>query len=331
MHWIGRGDIKGGIRELERAVAINPQFGYAHLQLAHLYTEQGDFTRAEAAARGAPWSCRSSTSRARKASSSSARTRAWATSSIGWDATTDALKEYQTELLYLSASDHVLKERSLIELHQKLGAVYLRLDNAADARRHLDLAIRLFTERAARGESDPATAYYVGVAYALLDDVEHAVRYLQQAIEARGGQNRRRAAQDPDLVDVRPALEALGLRRIADVQIDDCRLRRAFGSAIGEISRSSIVNLQSSLLAGRSAARLIDAGIAARDLAPELAELAAAVTAARRAARPTSHNSKVITRISPTAWRTRSTPRTTPASSDEPLSRGTRIAFGTAG
>ena len=129
------------------------------------------------------------------------------------------MKEYQTELLYLSASDHVLKERSLIELHQKLGAVYLRLDNAKDARRHLDLAIRLFTERASRGESDPATAYYIGVAYALLDDVEHAVRYLQQAIEARGGQNRRRAAQDPDLSTRTPSARSAGVDGIADCRI----------------------------------------------------------------------------------------------------------------
>ena len=141
----------------------------------------------------------------------------------------EALKEYQTELLYLSASDHVLKERSLIELHQKLGAVYLRLDNANDARRHLDLAIRLFTERAARGESDPATAYYIGIAYALLDDVEHAVRYLQQAIEARGGQNRRRAAQDPDLPRA-PGAGSTGAGRIADCRLTDCRFEESFAA-----------------------------------------------------------------------------------------------------
>ena len=34
---------------------------------------------------------------------------------------------------------------------------------------------------------------------------------LTQAIEARGGQNRRRAANDPDLQTMRGPLEALGL------------------------------------------------------------------------------------------------------------------------
>ena len=154
------------------------------------------------------------------------------------------MKEYQTELLYLSASDHVLKERSLIELHQKLGAVYLRLDNTKDARRHLDLAIRLFTERAARGESDPATAYYIGIAYALLDDVEHAVRYLQQAIEARGGQNRRRAAQDPDLVTYAQRSKRWDLSNCR-LQIDDCRLR---GNSAAKSAKFTIFNRQSAIV-----------------------------------------------------------------------------------
>jgi non-specific serine/threonine protein kinase len=53
VHWVGRGDLRAGIAELERAVAINPQFGYAHHQLAFLYTETGDLEKAEAAARKA--------------------------------------------------------------------------------------------------------------------------------------------------------------------------------------------------------------------------------------------------------------------------------------
>ncbi len=210
VYWIGRGDARRGIRELERAVAINPQFGYAYLQRAYLFTEEGDLARAEDAARRAVDLQEQYISGEEGFLIVGAHTR------LGYvlyrrGKYADALKEYQTELLYLSASDHVLKERSLIELHQKLGAVYLRLESPKDARRHLDLAVRLFGERAARGESDPATAYYVGVAYALLDDVEHAVQYLTEAIEARGGQNRRRAANDPDLRAVRAPLEALGL------------------------------------------------------------------------------------------------------------------------
>jgi serine/threonine protein kinase/tetratricopeptide (TPR) repeat protein len=210
VYWIGRGDTRAGIRELERAVAINPQFGYAHLQLAHLYTQEGDFARAEAAARRAVELQEQYISGEEGFMVVGAHTRlGYVYYRLGKYA--DALKHYQTELRFLSASDHVLKERSLIELHQKLGAAYLRLDQPADARRHLDLAIKMFGERAARGESDPATAYYAGAAYALEDDIEQAVRYLSEAIQARGAQNRRRAAEDPDLAAVRPSLEALGL------------------------------------------------------------------------------------------------------------------------
>ena len=214
VHWIGRGDLQQGIRELERAVAINPQFGYAHLQLAYLYTEQDDYARAEASARRAIELQEQYISGEEGFLVVGAHTRmGYVFYRLGrYD---DALKEYQTELLYLSASDHVLKERSLIELYQKLGAAYLRLGHSHDARRHLELAIRLFDERSARGEADPATAYYVGIAYALLDDVEHAMKHLTRAIEARGGQNRRRAATDPDLAGVKPALAALGLISVA--------------------------------------------------------------------------------------------------------------------
>ena len=210
VHWIGRGDLKRGIKELERAVGINPQFGYAHLQLAFLYTEKGDYTHAEASARRAVELQEQYISGEEGFLVVGAHTRlGYVFYRMGRYA--EALKQYQTELLFLSASDHVLKERSLIELHQKLGAVHTRLEQPEDARRHFDLAIKLFADRTARGESDPATAYYVGVAYALLDDIEQAVRHLELALQARSAQNRRRAALDPDLVAVRPALEALGL------------------------------------------------------------------------------------------------------------------------
>lgn len=210
VHWIGRGDIAAGISELERAVVINPQFGYAHLQLAWLYTEAGDFARAESAARRAVDLQEQYISGEEGFLIVGAHTRlGYAFYRQGrYD---EALKEYQTELVFLSSSDNVLKDRSLIELHQKLGAAYFRLGRDDEAKRHLRLCIRMYEERAASGVSEPATMYYVGVAYALLDDAEMAVRYLEPAITARGSLNRRRAARDPDLESVSAALLALGL------------------------------------------------------------------------------------------------------------------------
>lgn len=46
-YWIGRGDIVAGIAELERAIAINPDLGYAHLQLGLLYALRGNLAQAE--------------------------------------------------------------------------------------------------------------------------------------------------------------------------------------------------------------------------------------------------------------------------------------------
>jgi len=50
-HWVGRGDIDTGIVELERALAINPDLGYAHLQLGLLYALRGNFVKAERSCR----------------------------------------------------------------------------------------------------------------------------------------------------------------------------------------------------------------------------------------------------------------------------------------
>src|SRR6188768_1628990 len=174
VHWVGRGDLRAGVAELERAVAINPQFGYAHHQLAYLYTELGEYDKA----------------------ASGAHTR------LGYvfyrqGRYEEALAEYQMELLFLSSSDHVLKDRSLVELHQKLGAALVRLGRVDEGRRHLELAIRKYEERAALGEVEAATQYYVAGAYALMDDAEKAVKLLEKSI-GKQKWNQPRAIRDPD-------------------------------------------------------------------------------------------------------------------------------------
>ncbi len=218
VHWIGRGDIKSGIRELERAIAINPQFGYAHLQLANLYTEEGQYARAEDAARRAVDLQEQYISGEEGFLVVGAHTRlGYVFYRLGrYD---DALKEYQTELLYLSASDHVLKERSLIELHQKLGAVYLRLDNATDA-------------AAPPGPGDPPVhraggARRIRSGHRVLH--RHRLRAARRrrargALSAAGDRGPRRPEPPPRRARpgprrrVRPALEALGL---VELQIAD--------------------------------------------------------------------------------------------------------------
>ncbi len=209
VHWVGRGDLRAGIAELERAVAINPQFGYAHHQLAYLYTETGNLDKAEAAARKAIVLQEQYISGEEGFLVIGAHTR------LGYvfyrrGKYPEAAKEYQAELMFLSSSDHVLKDRSMVELHQKLGAALVRLGNATEGKRHLKLAIKKYEERAAMGELEAATEYYVAAAYSLLDDAEHAVKHLEAAI-SKQARNRRRASNDPDFEEIRPALTALGL------------------------------------------------------------------------------------------------------------------------
>jgi tetratricopeptide (TPR) repeat protein len=209
-HWIGRGDIPQGIAALEKAVAINPQFGYAQLQLAFLHTEQGDYERARAAATKAV------DLQERYISGEEGLLVMGAHARLGYvhyreGRYAEAVQEYLRELAFLGSTDHVLKDRTLIELHQKLGAAYLRLGQTADAERHLGVAIRSFEERVARGADDPATKYYAAIALALRGDTERAVKYLEETWRRAGALNRLRAARDPDLESVRSALEAKGL------------------------------------------------------------------------------------------------------------------------
>jgi serine/threonine protein kinase/Tfp pilus assembly protein PilF len=215
VHWVGRGDLRAGVAELERAVAINPQFGYAHHQLSYLYTELGEYASAEREARKAVDLQEQYISGEEGFLVVGAHTR------LGYvfyrqGQYEDALSEYQTELLFLSSSDHVLKERSLIELHQKLGAALVRLGRDAEGRRHLKLAIRKYEDRAAIGEVEAATQYYVAAAFALQDDAENALRLLESSVR-RQRWNQERALRDPDFEPLRPAVEAIDTRERSQV------------------------------------------------------------------------------------------------------------------
>ena len=209
-YWVGKGKIAEGIDALERAVAINPEFGYAHLQLAFLFTELQQYEKAEAAAE------RAVDLQERYISGEEGLLIVGAHTRLGYvhyrrGRYADAVKEYQSELVFLTATDHMLKERALIELHQKLGAAYLRLGQAADAERHLRLAIRGYEERVARGADDPNTKYYAAVAYALRGDTDRALKYLEDTFPKLGALNRLRIGHDPDLEAVHPALAVKGL------------------------------------------------------------------------------------------------------------------------
>ena len=213
-YWVGRGDIDAGIAEMERALAINPDLGYAHLQLGLLYALRGNYVKAEAACRVAIDLQERFLSGKEGLQIVGAHTR------LGYvyylqGRYPEAVKLYEQEVAALAASDHALRERSLIELNVKLAATYQRMDRPIDANRHCTEAVTRFERRIARGADDPATKYYIASLYGLRGETDLAVRYLRESISKLPALNRVRARADPDFDPIRsdPAfVEALADR-----------------------------------------------------------------------------------------------------------------------
>ena len=201
-YWIGRGDIDAGIAEMERALAINPDLGYAHLQLGLLYALRGNYVKAER-------SCRVAVDlQERFLSGKEGLQIVGAHTRLGYvyylqGRYPEAIKLYEHEVAALAASDHALRERSLIELHVKLAATYQRMDRSADANRHCTEAVTRFKRRIARGADDPATKYYIASLYGLRGDGEKAIRYLRESLTELPALNRARAMTDPDFDPIR--------------------------------------------------------------------------------------------------------------------------------
>ena len=201
-YWVGRGDLDAGIAHLERAAEINPDLGYAHLQLGMLYAIRGDYADAEASCR------RAIDLQERFVSGREGLQIVGAYTRLGYvqylrGAYADALRVFQKQVDALSASDHALKERSLIELNYKIGATYLRMDQPEDAERHFAQAMKSFEGRLARGADDPFTKYYIAGLCGLRGDLDHAVRYFEETLAQLPALNRARAALDPDFEALR--------------------------------------------------------------------------------------------------------------------------------
>ncbi|MFL6213291.1 MAG: protein kinase domain-containing protein [Blastocatellia bacterium] len=201
-YWVGKGMLAEGIEELEKSIAINPQAGYAYLQLVYLHTLRGSFERAEAVARDAVDLQERYISGREGLQIVGAHTR------LGYvyycQARYDeALREYNYELKFLQSSDHALRQRGLIELDQKMGAAYLRLGQTEEAKRHFTSGIKRYEELRARGSADPFTHYYMANLYALAGDADQTLKYLHRAIAELRDVNVTRARIDPDFDSLR--------------------------------------------------------------------------------------------------------------------------------
>jgi serine/threonine protein kinase/Flp pilus assembly protein TadD len=204
-YWLGQGRVDEAIGEFERSLQLNPDAGYTHLQLALLYTLRGDYQAAENIAKEAIRLQDQAMSGATGLIVVGAHTRlGYAHYRQGrYD---DAIREYRRELEMLSVGDHLLRERTGIELQQKLGAAYRRKGDLASAERHETQAVRVFEARLSRGADDPATRYYIANLYGLRGDAEPAQRHLDPVLKAHPAFTKWRVPRDPDFDPVRTAI-----------------------------------------------------------------------------------------------------------------------------
>jgi tetratricopeptide (TPR) repeat protein/predicted Ser/Thr protein kinase len=201
-HWYGKGQFAEGIAPLERAVALNPEAGYAWLQLSLLYSLTGRAEDGEGAAR------RAVELQERTVSGTEGLQVVGAHARLGYalfrqGRFEEAIEAYERELAFLASSDHALRPRMTIEVQQKLGAAYLRQGNLAEADRQFERAVAAFHERLARGADDPATRYYVAAVHALRGDAPAALVHLRVAVGRLTALNLARLRIDPDFDAVR--------------------------------------------------------------------------------------------------------------------------------
>jgi TolB-like protein/Tfp pilus assembly protein PilF/predicted Ser/Thr protein kinase len=201
-YWLGKGDVDSAIEEFEQTLRLNPSAGYAHLQLALLYTLRGDFTAAEQLARDAI------RLQDQAMSGTTGLLLVGAHSRLGYvhyrqGRYDDAIREYRRELEMLSVGDHLLRERTSIELQQKLGAAYRRRGDLESAAAHEAEALQRFETRLAAGADEPFTRYYIAAVYALRGEAETARQHLQRPLDELAAFTRWRLPRDPDFDAVR--------------------------------------------------------------------------------------------------------------------------------
>ena len=204
-YWMWRAQVPEAIAELRRSIELNPEAGYSHLQLSFLEALSGHLDEAETAAREAI------ELQERAMSGTEGLLIVGAHARLGYvhyrrrnyDA---ALTEYRRELAFVSTSDHALRERTLIELHQKLSALHGARGETDEAVRFADLAIAAHDRRIAAGADDPATRYYIAAVYAQRGDVAHTQQHLALPMKRLPAFTRWRLPRDLDFDLVREQL-----------------------------------------------------------------------------------------------------------------------------
>jgi len=207
--WLGRARVDDAIGHFLKAAELAPQAGYTYLQLALLNALTGQLAEAERYAREAVDLQQRAMSGTQGLIIVGAHTRLGYVHYLRGDYE-EAIREYRRELNFLTLTDHALRDRSIIEVDQKLAAAYLRLGDADSARTFGDDAVAAFDRRLAAGADDPFTRYYVAALHALRDDVEPVLSHLERPLRELAAFTRWRLPRDPDFATVlaNPAVAA---------------------------------------------------------------------------------------------------------------------------
>jgi TolB-like protein/predicted Ser/Thr protein kinase len=200
--WMGKGKVPEAIDHLRQSIALNPEAGYSYLQLSFLEAINGDLDAAEESARHAI------SLQERAISGTEGLLIVGAHARLGYvhylrKRYDEAYAEYRRELEFLATSDHALRERTLIELHQKLSALHFARGDAEQAAHFGDLAIEGLERRIAAGADDPATRYYIAAVYAQRRDVAGVLKHLEVPLKRLGLFTAWRLERDPDFAAVR--------------------------------------------------------------------------------------------------------------------------------
>jgi non-specific serine/threonine protein kinase len=199
--WLGRARIDEAIRHFSRAAALAPEAGYTYLQLAFLQALDGDLDAAERHAKAAVELQQKAMSGAQGLIVVGAHTRLGYVHYLA-GRNDDAIREYRRELTFLTHTEHGLRDRSLIEVNQKLAAAYTRMGDEGAAAEFSLQALDGFTRRLSAGGDDPFTRYYVAAVHALRGDATRALEHLARPLAEFGAFTRWRLPRDPDFARV---------------------------------------------------------------------------------------------------------------------------------
>ncbi len=186
----------------ETALRLNPQAGWSALQLAHCCAFLRDFARGEAAARRAVALQEQMQSGREGVVVVGAHMRLAHLAALQ-GRHEEALAHLQDESRFFERVDHALRDRSRIELYQRMGAAHLRLGRAAEAAAAFEVALAAFEERLRLGADDPFTRFYVAGVHALRGDTEQALGSLGRAARARRRFTLERARIEPEFDGLR--------------------------------------------------------------------------------------------------------------------------------